>query len=105
MNESRGTTDDGRPRNGVAGTRSALGLLSRSSLGSLVLLASLIVCAGCTDFLRGRDGEIQDATRAIEIARDDGQRAKAYSSRGTAYSEKARYSRISKLISNDEYER
>lgn len=56
-------------------------------------------------FLNARDSEIKDSTKAIETARDDRQRAKAYSSRGTAYSEKARYSRLSKLIPNDEYER
>jgi tetratricopeptide (TPR) repeat protein len=78
---------------------------SRSSLGGLVLLASLSVCAGCADFLSARDGEIRDATRAIETARDDGERAKAYSARGAAYSEKARYGRLFKRISNDEYER
>jgi tetratricopeptide (TPR) repeat protein len=80
-----------------------------SSLGGLMLLASSIVLVGCemgpAMFLGGRDNDIKSATQAIETARDDGQRAKAYSSRGTAYSEKARYSRITKLIPNDEYER
>jgi len=87
-----------------------LGLSPFSSLCGLILLASSIVFVGCagmgpTMFLSGRDSDIKDATQAIETARDDGQRAKAYSSRGTAYSEKARYSRISKLIPNEEYER
>ncbi len=89
----------------MAGTRAAWGLFSRSSLCSLVLLANLIVCVDCTDFLSARNGEIQDATRALATARDDGERAKAYSARGTAYSEKARYGRITKRIANDEYER
>jgi tetratricopeptide (TPR) repeat protein len=73
----------------------------------LILLASSIVFVGCGPniFLSDRDGEIKDATQALETARDDGRRAKAYSSRGTAYSEKARFSRISKLIPNEEYER
>ena len=83
---------------------------SRSLLWGLVLFASLIVVVGCVDvggktFLSSRDSEIKDSTHAIETARDDSQRAKAYSWRGTAYSEKARYSRLSKLISNDEYKR
>jgi tetratricopeptide (TPR) repeat protein len=87
-----------------------LGLSPLSSLCGLILLASSIVFVGCgemgpTMFLNGRDSDIKDATQAIDTARDDGQRAKAYSSRGTAYSEKARYSRISKLIPNEEYER
>ena len=80
-----------------------------SSLCAVVLLAGLIVCIGCAGgpamFLSARDREIKDSTQAIEIARDDAQRAKAYSSRGAAYSEKARYSRLSKLISSDEYDR
>jgi hypothetical protein len=80
-----------------------------SLLSGVILLAGLTVCIRCGGgaamFLGARDREIENATRAIETARDDGQRAKAYSSRGAAYSEKARYSRIQKLISNDEYER
>jgi tetratricopeptide (TPR) repeat protein len=80
-----------------------------SSLCALILLASSIVFVGCemgpTMFLGARDSEIKDATQTLETARDDGQRAKAYSSRGAAYSEKARYSRIMKLIPNPEYER
>jgi len=56
-------------------------------------------------FLSARDQEINNSTQAIESARDDAQRAKGYSSRGAAYSEKARYSRLSKLISDDEYDR
>jgi tetratricopeptide (TPR) repeat protein len=87
-----------------------LGLSPLSSLCGLILLASSIVFVGCAEmgpaaFLGARDSEIKDATQALETARDDGARAKAYSSRGTAYSEKARYSRISKLIPNEEYER
>src|SRR5262249_17515501 len=60
---------------------------------------------GPNTFLSDRDSEIKDATAAIANARDDTQRAKAYSTRGAAYSEKARFSRISKQIPNDEYER
>jgi hypothetical protein len=33
-------------------------------------------------FLSDRDSEIKDGTQALETTRDDGQRAKAYSSRG-----------------------
>ena len=78
-----------------------------SSLLGLVLFASLLVSAGCgpNTFLSDRDSDIKDATHAIETARDDTQRAKAYSSRGVAYSEKARFSRIMKLVPNDAYER
>lgn len=77
-----------------------------SSLCGFAILAGLIACPGCGGtFLGAQDREIEDATQAIERAHDDAQRAKAYSSRGTAYSEKARYSRLQKLISNEEYER
>jgi len=78
-----------------------------SSLCVLILFVSPVVFVGCgpNTFLSDRDSEIKNATQTLETARDDGQRAKAYSSRGTAYSEKARFSRISKLIPNEEYER
>ncbi len=49
--------------------------------------------------------DISSSTRAIESARDDTHRAAAYSERGSAYSEKARYSRAFKLVSTEEYER
>jgi len=74
-------------------------------LCGLVLLANLIAFIGCADFLSSRDNDIRESTQAIETARDDSQRAKAHSSRGVAYSEKARYSRITKQIHDDEYER
>jgi tetratricopeptide (TPR) repeat protein len=77
------------------------------SLCSLILLASSIAFVGCGPnmFLSERDNDIKEATQALDTARDDAHRAKAYTSRGTAYSEKARFSRISKLIPNEEYER
>src|SRR5579862_8427065 len=79
----------------------------RSSPPVLLLFASLLVLAGCgpNTFLADRDRDIKDATQAIQTARDNVQRAKAYSARGVAYSEKARFSRIAKLIAEDEYER
>jgi hypothetical protein len=84
----------------------ATGQLGLYSLCAVVLLAGLTVCIGCAGgpamFLNARDQEINNSTQAIETARDDAHRAKAYSSRGDAYSEKARYSRLSKLISDDE---
>jgi hypothetical protein len=60
---------------------------------------------GPARFLGARDREISDSTQAIQSAREDVERAKAYSTRGAAYSEKARYSREFKLIQADEYER
>ncbi len=82
-----------------------MGCSGSSGLIGLVLLASVLGLVGCGNFLAGQEQNIKDSTEAIAAARDDGQRAKAYSSRGVAYSEKARYSRITKLIPNDEYVR
>ena len=56
-------------------------------------------------FLASYARDINSSTQAIETARDDNHRAAAYSKRGNAYSEKARYSRAFKLISTDEYNR
>jgi len=56
-------------------------------------------------YLASYDRGISSSTQAIEAARDDAHRAAAYSKRGSAYSEKARYSRAFKLISSDEYGR
>jgi tetratricopeptide (TPR) repeat protein len=64
----------------------------------------VLLFAGCSQMeLYERD--ISSSTRAIESARDDAHRATAYSRRGSAYSEKARYSRAFKLVPAEEYER
>jgi tetratricopeptide (TPR) repeat protein len=55
--------------------------------------------------LSGYEKDIRSAAAAIESAKNDAQRAEAYSSRGAAYSEKARYSRGMKLIPEEEYKR
>ncbi|MBZ5675726.1 MAG: tetratricopeptide repeat protein [Acidobacteriia bacterium] len=70
----------------------------------------LLLLGGCgpmsqSSYLAGYDRDISSSTQAIETARDDAQRAAAYSKRGRAYSEKARYSRAFKLISSEEYGR
>jgi tetratricopeptide (TPR) repeat protein len=78
-------------------------------LRGLALLSILILLGGCemgpAMFLGARDREIRDSTLAVQSAPNDVERAKAYSTRGSAYSEKARYSRAFKLIPADEYER
>jgi tetratricopeptide (TPR) repeat protein len=58
-----------------------------------------------SSFLASYERDISSSTQAIETARDDAQRAAAYSKRGSTYSEKARYSRAFKLISANEYGR
>jgi hypothetical protein len=78
-------------------------------LRGLALLCILSLLCGCdmgpSMFLGARDREIRDSTQAVQSARKDVEHAKAYSARGAAYSEKARYSREFKLIPADEYER
>ena len=77
-------------------------------LRGLTLLGICILLGGCemghAMFTGARDREISDSTQAIQSARNDVERAKAYSKRGAAYSEKARYSREFKLIPADQYE-
>jgi tetratricopeptide (TPR) repeat protein len=68
-------------------------------------LGLLLGGCGPWSYLASYERDINSGTRAIETARDDAQRAAAYSKRGSAYSEKARYSRAFKLISPDEYSR
>lgn len=87
-----------------------LGVPRRTSTCGIVLLVSLIGCTGCGNlgtvlFGGSPDSQIKDSTKAIETARSDRERAKAYSSRGNAYSEKARLGRLNKQMSDEEYER
>src|ERR1700689_3137495 len=71
----------------------------------LLLLGLLLGGCGPSWYLASYEREISSATRAIETARDDAHRAAAYTRRGSAYSEKARYCRAFKRISPDEYAR
>ena len=75
----------------------------------LLCASILLFLAGCgrisqSWYLRGYDRDISSFTKAIAAAGDNAHRAAAYSKRGSAYSEKARYSRAFKLISPDEYD-
>ena len=70
-----------------------------------VLFTTLTLHVGCADFLASREADIKKATQEIEHARDDNQRARALSSRGVAYSEKARYGRVTKQLPQKECER
>jgi tetratricopeptide (TPR) repeat protein len=74
-------------------------------VSALLLLGVLLAGCGQSSYLASYERDISSATRAIETARDDAQRAAAYTKRGGAYSEKARYSRAFKLIPPDEYAR
>jgi len=70
------------------------------------LILAIVGCARMAHavYLSRCDRDINSATHAIETARDDVERAKAYSKRGSAYSEKARYCRTFKLIADNQYE-
>src|ERR1700680_4819617 len=91
------------------GPMKALLRIARPLYVSVLLLLGLLL-GGCRRmsqllYLASYDRDISSSTRAIETARDDAQRAAAYTKRGSAYSEKARYSRAFNLISPDEYAR
>jgi len=75
-------------------------------LGVLVLLLST-ACGPMARslYIAGCNRDIDKATKAIEAARNDGERASGYAERGRAHSEKARYSKAFKLIAGDEYGR
>jgi tetratricopeptide (TPR) repeat protein len=80
-------------------------------IGIGILCASIISSStGCTRIsqylcLRQYDSAIDEATRALESAQNDAQRAAAYADRGGALGEKARYSRAFKLIPDAEHAR
>lgn len=83
--------------------------IARPLYASVLLVLGLLL-AGCGQmsqslYLASYDRDISSSTQAIETACNDAQRAAAYTKRGSAYSEKARYSRAFKLISPDEYAR
>src|SRR2546430_16108496 len=94
----------GMSRNGLM---KALLLIARPLYVSVLLLLGLLLggCGGPSYYLASYERDIGSSTRAIETARDDADRAAAYTKRGSAYSEKARYSRAFKLIPPAEYER
>jgi tetratricopeptide (TPR) repeat protein len=74
------------------------------------LTSVLLLLTGCNRiarvfYLSSYDGDISSATKSIDGAHDNAHRAEAYAKRGSAYSEKARYSKAFKLISADEYDR
>jgi hypothetical protein len=72
---------------------------------SLALLVLLTLGCGPKWFLAGCDREIEEGTKAIGAAKDDGERALAHLQRAHGYAEKARYSKAFKLIETAEYER
>jgi tetratricopeptide (TPR) repeat protein len=86
-------------------TKASLNIAGRLWVSVPLLLGLLLGGCGPSYFLASYERDIRSSTRAIETARDDAHRAAAYTRRGSAYSEKARYSRAFKLISPDKYAR
>jgi tetratricopeptide (TPR) repeat protein len=76
-----------------------------------ILFAGIVLLGGCTRMVRlyesweasRYDGEIRRAGQAIAASGNATQRSAAYAGRADAYSEKARYSRLMKLIPDEEY--
>jgi hypothetical protein len=85
--------------------KASLNIVGPLYVSVLLLLGFLLGGCGPSYYLASYERDISSSTRAIETARDDAHRAAAYTERGSAYSEKARYSRAFKLIPPDEYDR
>jgi tetratricopeptide (TPR) repeat protein len=76
-----------------------------------ILFAGIVLLGGCAPTYRmylswsasGYDGAIRRAGQAIAASRNDAQRSAAYADQADAYNEKARYSRVMKVIPEEEY--
>jgi hypothetical protein len=77
--------------------------LSAASLGAAALLAGGFMGMGHRWYLSRSDGEIRRAGQSIAASTNTNQRAAAYADRADAYEDKARYSRVMKLIKDEEY--
>src|SRR5580700_10982663 len=87
----------------------SLRIATRIALKIVALASILLFLGGCSRiarslYLSSYDRDISSATKAIDSAHDNAHRAEAYAKRGSAYSEKARYSKAFKLISAYEYD-
>ena len=76
-----------------------------STIARPLCLSVALLLAGCSFSPEVYDRDIRSSSRDIENARDNVHRAAAYSKRGSAYGEKARYNRAFNRISAAEYER
>src|SRR5262245_48738182 len=78
-------------------------------IGICVLLGGTILFFACggpvwQKYVMNRyDRDIRTLSRKIEAVSNDASRARAYSKRAGVYSEKARYGRMFKLVTWDEY--
>jgi tetratricopeptide (TPR) repeat protein len=79
--------------------------LSAAILGAAALLVGGFMGMGHRWYLSRSDGEIRRAGQAIAASTNTIQRSAAYADRADAYADKARYSRVMKLIADEEYSR
>jgi tetratricopeptide (TPR) repeat protein len=73
-----------------------------------VLFAGIVLLGSCARishswYLSRDDAKIRHAGEAIASARNNAERSAAYAGRADAYADKARYSRVMKLIADEEY--
>lgn len=73
-----------------------------------ILFAGLVLLGGCKRvsqrwYLSRADAKIRRAGAAVSAAVSNPQRAAAYADRADAYADKSRYSRVMKLIADEEY--
>jgi tetratricopeptide (TPR) repeat protein len=86
-------------------------IASRSSVkvcSAAFLFAGIILLVGCARishswYLSRDDAKIRHAGEALAAATSNAQRSAAYADRADAYADKARYSRVMKLITDEEY--
>jgi tetratricopeptide (TPR) repeat protein len=73
-----------------------------------LLFAAIVLLGGCARlsqswYLSHSDAKIRRAEADIAAARSNAERSAAYADRADAYADKARYSRVMKLIADEEY--
>jgi len=73
-----------------------------------VLFAGMLLMVGCARishswYLSRDDAKIRHAGEALAAAKSDAERSAAYAERADAYADKARYSRLMKLIADEDY--
>jgi tetratricopeptide (TPR) repeat protein len=86
-------------------------ITTRSSVkrwSAAVLFAGIVLLGGCARmyqswYLNRADGKIRRAGADLAAARSNVQRCAAYCDRADAYADKARYSRVMRLIAAEEY--
>lgn len=83
--------------------RSSVKLCSAAALCAVIVLLSSCARISQSWYLSRDDAKIRHAGDAIASARNNAERAAAYADRADAYADKSRYSRVMKLIADEEY--